>query len=78
MLNARLISKVVNIVIKEFEKRNFNVDILIIYKQVVNWYTNSDITDAFLLAAAVIQLGDYNKIFCYSDVTDAYDCVFGN
>lgn len=72
MMNNRLVNKSVELV-KNFNEANYiNFNIKEVRAQVEEWYCNSDIADAEILAAAVIAYGyytpvDYDKILRQKD-----------
>lgn len=74
MMNNNLINESIKLVENYFEGNHITVDSDIIRKRVENWYCNSDIADAEVLAAVAIE-SDYEPMN-YDEILAKRDYYF--
>lgn len=65
----------VDILVNHFEANHIQIQTAVLEDQVMSWYTNSDIADACMLAAAVLQWGYWRQI-SFTDWLDAREYWF--
>lgn len=75
MVNINLITKAVTLADKILSMNGIYEDPEKIIREAYSWYSNTDITDAELLAAAIIAYG-YYKFVPYDEIEDARNFYF--
>ena len=76
MMNMRLIAETVKLVNSYFEAENIMVSNQIIEAQAIDWYNHSEIVEAEMLAAAVMNYGNYRPGTMWNELEQLREFYF--
>ena len=76
MMNMRLIAETVKLVNSYFEAENIMVSNQIIEAQAIDWYNHSEIVEAEMLAAAVMNYGNYRPGTIWNELEQLREFYF--
>lgn len=76
MTNMRLIAETVKLINDYFEAENITATNQTITNQAIEWYNHSEITDAEMLAAAVMTYGNYKPGTTWDELEQLRDFYF--
>lgn len=75
MLNEKLITDAVKIVIEYFEAEHIQESTATIRERAVDWYNHTDITEPYLLAAVTMS-GPFDKNITYLEIENIKEFYF--
>jgi hypothetical protein len=78
MINHQLIAETVKMVSSYYEAEGITENNTIIEAQAIDWYNHSEIVDATMLAAAVMNYGYYKAGTMWSELEHLHDFYFPN
>ena len=76
MMNMRLIAETVKLVNSYFEAENIMVSNQIIEAQAIDWYNHSELVEAEMLAAAVMNYGNYRPGTMWNELEQLREFYF--
>ena len=76
MMNMKLITETVKLVNNYFEAENIMVSNQIIEAQAIDWYNHSKIVEAEMLAAAVMNYGNYRPGTMWGELEQLRELYF--
>lgn len=76
MMNMRLIAETIKLVNSYFEAENIIVSNQIIETQAIDWYNHSEIVEAEMLAAAVMNYGNYKPGTMWNELMQLHEFYF--